>query len=68
MSIVIITAHQRRQIAVEALASDSTVRKVYRGATTKPIVLERIRRAAERLGLPLPPGSADEDGEAPRAA
>jgi hypothetical protein len=64
---VALTAHQVRQVAVEALASDRTVRKVYSGGATKNIVLERIRRAAARLGLPLPPSAADDVSE-PTAA
>lgn len=63
-----LTAHQIRQIAVEALAHDRTVRRVYNGVPTKSITFERIRLAAARLGLPAPPMANAGDDKAPRAA
>jgi hypothetical protein len=52
-----ITAQQVRELCAEALCDDRTIRRVYRGDKVKPTSLERVRRAAKALRLPLPPVS-----------
>jgi hypothetical protein len=57
MSPVTLTAPQRRAVAVEALCSDESVVRAYRGLPMRAVTLERVVRAARVLQLPPPPGS-----------
>lgn len=51
----ILTAPERIRIAAEAIQSPRTVDRVYRGDRVAQTTYERVRRAAEKLGLPPPP-------------
>jgi len=51
------TPVERRRLAAEACATERTVRRIYAGKPAKPATWERIRRAAELLGLPPPPAA-----------
>lgn len=46
--------YDRMRLAVQAMVSDKTVRRVYRGGGTN-WSRARVKAAAESLGLPLPP-------------
>lgn len=50
-----ISPQQVREIAAAAVASEKTVRRIYRGMPSKPATIERLRRAAKVLGLQPPP-------------
>lgn len=54
-----LTPHDRVRIAAEAIAAPRTVERIYAGARCAATTRERICRAAEKLGLPLPPDAAD---------
>jgi hypothetical protein len=50
-----ITAHDLRRLAAEAVCSDRTARRWYQGLRVTQTSEIRLRRAAETLGLPIPP-------------
>jgi hypothetical protein len=50
-----LTAHAVRQIAVEAVCSERTVRRLYEGLPVRETSALRILRAIETLRLPSPP-------------
>lgn len=49
------TESDMRRIAAESLCDYRTVRRAYFGEQVWSVTRERIRLAAERLNLPLPP-------------
>lgn len=50
-----ITGHDILRIAVESFCDPRTIRKAYEGAPITITSRQRIRNAAERLNLPMPP-------------
>lgn len=55
-----LTSHQRRALALEAVASERTVRRAYlQPSNIREATRIRLAAAAERLGLPTPPGSSE---------
>lgn len=51
-----LTTIDRRRLALEALTTDRTVARAYaRPASVREATLVRLRRAAKKLKLPLPP-------------
>ena len=55
-----LSVHDRRRLALEAFASDRTVKRVYQApGSAREATLLRISAAARRLGLPIPPDSAN---------
>jgi hypothetical protein len=50
-----LTAHSVRQIAVEAVCSERTARRLYAGLPVRQTSALRILRAIEALDLPSPP-------------
>lgn len=52
-----ISTHQLRRVALEALTTERTAKRAYfRPHSVRDCTLIRLSRAATQLGLPLPPG------------
>lgn len=50
-----LTQKQIEALIEESLTSDNTIKRVYKGAPSRPLTYRRVVRGAKALGLPLPP-------------
>lgn len=50
-----VSTHDMRRIAVESFCDMRTIRRAYEGNPVTLASRSRIRKAAEQLGLPMPP-------------
>ena len=56
-----LTTHERRKLALEALTSERTVQRAYTApASVRESTLLRLTRAARKLRLPEPPASSEQ--------
>lgn len=52
----VLSPHDRRKLALEALTTEKTIRRAYaHPGSVREATLLRLRDAARRLGLPVPP-------------
>lgn len=62
-TMLIPTAPERRRIAGTSLVSERQVYKAYTAPERcQPVTVERVRRAAAELGLPVPPATTTTTG------
>ena len=57
-TLVLLSAHDERRVAVCSISHPRTVRRAYRGDEIRSTSRARIVAAATELGLPLPPPEA----------
>jgi hypothetical protein len=57
----VLSVRDRRLLAAEALMAERSVERALAGEPVRPGTRERLERAADRLGITLPPAPRTED-------